>query len=111
MPLPLWVNVPTVGVGPSGTAAFALERVKPNPVLDRLMVSFTLPSGAPARLDLLDVAGRRIESRAVGALGAGTHQVDLSDARTVAPGLYVVRLAQGDRVQTTRVIVAAARER
>jgi hypothetical protein len=39
--------------------AFALEGVQPNPARgERLSVAFALPSGAPARLELLDVSVR-----------------------------------------------------
>jgi len=97
----------TVGV-PDGEAplAFALEGVRPNPSRgERLSISFALPGGAPARLELLDVSGRRIAVREVGALGPGRHVVDLGAGRRLPPGLYLVRLTQGPDARVTRVAV------
>lgn len=106
------VAVPPVvlGVDPGPSASFALHRVAPNPTTDRLTVSLALPSSQPATLDLLDVAGRSWLRRDVGALGAGTHQVDLSIGRGRAPaGLYFLRLTQAGRQATTHVVVLDAR--
>src|SRR5262249_47903052 len=84
--------------------AFALEGVRPNPASGgHLQIGFALPTGTAARLELVDVSGRRLVSREVGSLGAGRHTVSLT--RRVAPGLYWVRLTQGTNQQTTRVAV------
>ena len=101
-------------LGPEGTTdvpdgaplAFALERVRPNPVVgDRLSVEFMLPNAAPARLELLDVSGRRVFAREVGSLGPGRHTMDLAEGRRFAPGLYLVRLTQGADARVRRVAV------
>ena len=60
---------------------------------------------APARLELLDVAGRRLVEREVSSFGAGRHAVDLATGRTLSPGLYFVRLTHGADVRMTRVVV------
>jgi hypothetical protein len=102
----VWVDVPTTtGADPGATTAFALRGVQPNPVMDRLVVAFSLSSGDPARLELMDLAGRRVLERQVGSLGAGTHRLDLGGAREFAPGMYFLRLAQGSRSQTARVVI------
>jgi hypothetical protein len=81
--------------------AFALEGVRPNPAFGgRMVVHFALPSDEPATLELLDVAGRRVRERAVGALGAGRHTVDLGGG--LRPGLYFVRLTQGANQRVAR---------
>jgi hypothetical protein len=96
----------TTGVGGGIPVAFALEGVRPNPASGNgLNVAFALPTGAAARLELLDVGGRRVVSREVGSLGVGRHTVNLAAGHTVAPGLYWVRLAQGASRKTTRVAV------
>jgi hypothetical protein len=74
-----------------------------------MSVSFTLPSGAPAALELLDVAGRRLLWREVGTLGAGSHRVDLAAGGQVPPGLYFVRLSQAGHVASSRVAIAGLR--
>jgi hypothetical protein len=99
---------------PSGTAdvtegpsfAFALAGVRPNPSHgERLSVAFTLPTAAPARLELLDVSGRRVVEREVGSLGAGPHAFDLGHGGPLAPGLYLVRLTQGTNSRAAKVLV------
>jgi hypothetical protein len=90
---------------PDATAplAFALEGARPNPAFGgRMLVHFALPDGAPATLELLDVAGRRVRERAVGGLGAGRHFVDLSGGQRLAPGLYFLRLTQGANQRVAR---------
>ena len=86
--------------------AFALEPVWPNPArAGALTVRFSLPSTAAARLELLDVAGRRIAAREVGSLGPGRHALDLVEGRSLAPGLYLVCLRQGPNVRVARTVV------
>jgi len=99
------VQNPALGVsGPAG--GLALEAVHPNPARgDRMAVSFSLPSSGRAKLELLDVGGRVVARRDVGALGAGRHTVDLAAAKPVAPGVYLVRLSQGGRSTSERVSV------
>jgi hypothetical protein len=101
-------------LGPVGTLdvtgdvklEFALAGVTPNPARgSRLMVDFTLPVADPARLELVDVAGRRVVDRAVGGLGAGRHVVDLASGRSLAPGIYVVKLTQGAHSRVARAAV------
>jgi hypothetical protein len=96
----------TTDVPASGPGIFALEGARPNPARsDRLRVGFSLPGAAPATLELFDAAGRRIARRAVGALGAGRHVVELAEGRRLPPGVFVVRLAQGGSVSAARVAV------
>ena len=96
----------TTEVEAGGSVAFALEPLVPNPAKrNQLNVGFALPTRATARLDLVDVGGRRVVSREVGALGAGRHTVNLSEGHSVASGVYWVRLTQGANRQETRVAV------
>ena len=104
------VSVPaTTGVDPGRQTEFALAGPVPNPAIDKLSVSFTLPSTAPASLELLDVAGRRWLDREVGSLGAGLHRIDIATAGQIPPGLYFLRLSQSGRVASSRVAIAAVR--
>ena len=96
----------TAGVSGGGPLAFALEGVRPNPTKGNdLNVAFVLPTGAAARLELLDLSGRRVLAREVGSLGAGRHVVNLAEGRKVAPGMYWVGLTQGAKRNATRVVV------
>ncbi|HKQ58962.1 MAG TPA: right-handed parallel beta-helix repeat-containing protein [Candidatus Eisenbacteria bacterium] len=67
-----------------------------------LGIAFSLPDAAPATIELVDIAGRRVATREVGSLGAGRHEVDL--ARGLSPGIYMVRLT---RAGDARVVKAA----
>jgi hypothetical protein len=89
-----------------GPAGLQLRGAWPNPASGRLTIGFTLPNGAPARLELIDLAGRRVLSRDVGALGAGAHQLDLSrEAAALRPGVYSIRLTQGGGALTRKVAI------
>lgn len=92
-----WVEVPA--------PRLALEGLRPNPAVGELVASFTLPSGEPARLQVLDVTGRVWLTREVGALGAGSYLVRLSEAGSVPTGMYWLRLSQGGRSVLARGVV------
>ena len=55
-----------------------------------LAVAFSLPDNQSAKLSLVDVAGRLIDSREVGSLGSGRHTVNLGNH--LPKGMYFVRL-------------------
>jgi hypothetical protein len=88
-----------------GAAGLALEGARPNPAMDDLSIAFTLPDAAPATLELLDVGGRVIESRAVGSLGAGAHLLSIGAATALRPGIYYARLRHAGRSLMARVAV------
>ena len=88
-----------------GPPSLALEGAQPNPALGVLHVGFTLPDRRAATLELIDVAGRRVLRRDVGALGPGRHSVTLDAGARMRPGLYFLRLEQGARALHSRVAV------
>jgi hypothetical protein len=90
---------------PGPRPALSLLGAWPNPAMGRLRVSFTLATSAPARLELIDLAGRRVLSREVGSLGAGSHVVPIAAGVGAAPGIYVVRLTQGALVVSTKAVL------
>jgi hypothetical protein len=87
--------------------ALSLAGLRPNPARAGFAVSFTLADGGPARLELFDLAGRRLRSLDVGSLGPGPHLLDLGRSGPLAPGIYVVRLAQGDRARRAAAVTGA----
>jgi hypothetical protein len=94
----------SAAVGDVGGAAFAIRTVSPNPARNQLSVSFALPHAAPARLELIDVNGRRAASRDVGALGAGRHTVSFDrEIQGLPAGVYAVKLVQNGRSVTGKV--------
>lgn len=93
-------------VPPAPGSALSLAPVRPNPARGgALTVRFALADASPARLELIDVTGRAIGSREVGALGAGAHAVTLAAGARLRPGLYFVRLRQGGSERVERVTV------
>lgn len=93
-----WVDVPRA-------LEFALAGLRPNPASRELAVEFSLPDAVPARLELLDLAGRRMIVRDVGVLGGGSHVVSLAKERTISPGFYVLRLLRAGKALTAHAIV------
>ena len=93
-----WVDVPLL-------PQFALAGVSPNPAARDLAVAFSLPDASPARLEVFDLAGRRILARDVGSLGGGSHVLRLGEARDLVAGIYTIRLTRGNRGLTTRAVI------
>jgi hypothetical protein len=93
-----WVDVPL-------GAVLALEGARPNPVVGAMNASFSLASGEPATLSVIDVTGRQVLAREVGSLGAGRHVVPMDLGARVAPGLYWLRLSQGGRSLLAKAVV------
>lgn len=91
-----------LAVPPSAPSALALA-AGPNPARGELAARFTLPDARPARLELLDLAGRRV--RTVEASGAGAHSERFGDLGALAPGVYLLRLSHGGEVRSVRVAV------
>lgn len=65
-------------------------------------VEFALPIAHPARLELLDLAGRRLVAREVGGLGAGRHRLELAGA--LPSGVFFVRLTQDGRSRVAKAV-------
>ncbi|MBI5709004.1 MAG: hypothetical protein HZC42_01695 [Candidatus Eisenbacteria bacterium] len=86
-------------------ARFALRGMSPNPGARAGLMRFSLPDAAPSRLELFDMAGRRLWSREVGRLGAGEHAVRLADGAWLPPGIYLARLVRGEMVASARLAI------
>jgi hypothetical protein len=87
------------------TIPFGINGIRPQPASGAFDIAFTLDRPLPARLELFDVAGRRlmVEDLA-GRVGMGWGRLD--PARTLPNGVYLIRLAQAGRIATTRVVLA-----
>lgn len=95
-----------LSVGGRGPAApSGLRLVGPQPSVRGPEVECAILPGTGARLELFDVTGRRVWSRDLRALGAGTHRVRAGEGIALAPGMYAVRLVRGEQSSTVRAIV------
>ncbi len=94
----VWLEIPV-------TASLALYGLQPNPSRADLVVAFSLATRQPATIELLDLSGRRALLLPLGAPGPGSHRVKLGDRGRFAPGVYWLRLTQGARSATRKVVV------
>ena len=90
---------------PAAEVRLALHGFTPNPPVRELAVSFSLPDAAPATLELLDLAGRRVRSVDVGTLGAGWHTVALGERVGLPSGVYLVRLRHSGRSLVAKCVL------
>ena len=98
---------PAAGVGTGGPAVLALARPQPNPGQGTTRLRFSLPRAGLARLEILDLGGRRLW-RTESELGAGPHEYRW-DGRgerggDVGAGLYFVRLVTPWGKRTERLV-------
>jgi hypothetical protein len=88
------------------THVLRLGTIRPNPAPSgEFDISFTLSNDSPASLDVVDVAGRRVETHDLTRLGAGEHTLRIGTRVRLSPGLYWMRLRQGERQLTSRAFV------
>lgn len=92
-----------------GSLAVALDRPAPNPAQTIAGLIFTLAKPGPARVEVFDLAGRRVRSLANGHYAAGPTPIgwDLADAsgRRVAAGIYLVRAVAEGATAARRLVV------
>jgi hypothetical protein len=77
----------------------------PNPFGSATSIRFALPSAARIRMDVFDMAGRRVATPVETCWsGAGAHDVSF-DTGGLPSGVYVCRLQVGDEFVTRRMLV------
>jgi len=98
--------LPQSVLGVGGVAQrFALLGAWPNPARGAFSVSLSLPEGGRgARLDLLDLAGRRVAGVPLSSYGPGVHVVPVG-ATGLRPGVYLARLVGAGVMSTRKVAV------
>jgi photosystem II stability/assembly factor-like uncharacterized protein len=96
------------GIG-SLPLAFALEPNQPNPFGQQTSIRYALPEAARVRLEVFDLAGRRVTTLVDGERPAGLHAVVFrpADQRGLASGVYFVRMAAGAFEQTRKMLYFA----
>ncbi len=97
----------TSGVPLIKQSAVKLQPNYPNPFNPMTTLSFSLTHSAHARLDIIDVAGRRVATLVDGMKKSGGHQVvwhGKDDAgKNVATGIYFVRLVSGGQTAIQKI--------
>ncbi|MBK8233742.1 MAG: T9SS type A sorting domain-containing protein [Candidatus Eisenbacteria bacterium] len=85
--------------------------VFPNPAHSRAMVRFSLSEGSPdVRVELFDVAGRRVRTLASGAFPAGSHEINwergASGGQPIRSGVYFVRISTKGHLLTNKIVIS-----
>ena len=96
-----------VGVADGGFITGRL-RSSPNPWKSGTMVSFELPEPGSVRLQVFDIAGRRVSVLVDEALPAGSYSIPWSGknhaGQDLAPGIYFYRLERAGTSETLKAI-------
>jgi hypothetical protein len=92
----------------SGAAgrAFTFALAGSNPFQGRTSLSYTLPARSPVRIDVFSVTGQKVRTLVNRVDDAGTFTVpfELSGARPLNPGMYLVSITAGKDRKTLRVV-------
>jgi hypothetical protein len=88
---------------PAGRGRLSIEGIRPNPAAGRFAVSLVLVGTDPAKLEVFDVAGRRVLARDLGTSSVERQTVVLGEGRSLPAGIYLVRLSQAGRAVSARV--------
>ncbi|MEM6325478.1 MAG: T9SS type A sorting domain-containing protein [Bacteroidota bacterium] len=87
-----------------GGLVLALGAPVPNPASGEATLRYVLPTAGAVRVDVVDLLGRTVTTLVDGerAAGVGTAVVDV---RSLASGVYAVRLVAGEEMRVTRLTV------
>ena len=87
---------------------FGLRLAGPSPFSGGTSLRYSLSERAAVRLEVFNVAGRRVRTLVDRVMEPGSYDASLASRatgeRTLAPGVYWVRLAAGGRSRTLRVV-------
>ena len=67
-----------------------------------LVLAFALPAGSAPAVELIDVAGRRLERQTLTGLDPGEHAATVPVRAYLPAGVYFVRLIQGGQVRVAK---------
>jgi len=93
-----------IAAGKDPKQAVAIDFATYDRAAHRLEVGLSLLERSAARLDILDLAGRRVAARTLEASGATLRRVHI-DAAAWRSGLYFLQLSQADGRATARAVV------
>ncbi len=90
-----------------GGQAFSFAIVGGNPFSGRTTLRYTVPRAEHVRVDVYSVTGARLRTLVDRMETPGVHEVDFAlrgGGRTLAPGIYMVRITAGSERKTLRVV-------
>jgi hypothetical protein len=96
-------SVANVSVPPDLPLGLRFAIVRGQPVRDVVRFAVTLPEAGAARLEIFDVAGRRVATPLDESLPAGPSEISWS-AAALAPGVYHARLCTERASATARIV-------
>jgi hypothetical protein len=95
--------------GESLPSVFSLAQNQPNPFSRATDISFALPVPTAVKLEIFDLAGRRIAVLADRSFPAGFHKLSWSrtgaSGATVSPGIYLYRIRAGGFVEQKKMVL------
>jgi hypothetical protein len=98
-------GIVVAGVGHIPTpSSLTIQGLIPNPTRNSLLVRFTGGSASDAEIDVYDVAGRRVLSRAVSSASVGI-RFETLDTSSLAAGVYFLRLKTFESQVTRKFVV------
>ena len=69
------------------------------------LLQVNVPSAAAVRLELFDVAGRRLSDRSFTPTAIGRNAIPLAEARALRAGVYLARITQGGKSAVGRALI------
>jgi hypothetical protein len=90
---------PVVDAGPAGLEVLS------NPVSGPIVAMVSIPTGGAAQVDLVDTAGRKVESQAVSLPAHGSTALQFNVESRLPAGVYWLRMSQAGRVSSKKVAV------
>lgn len=101
--------VPDGAPGEIGSSVFLSLKAAPNPARGEARLSMVLSRGAPVRVEVFDLRGRRVRVLSDRAASAGARELTW-DGRddfgaATGPGVYFVRVSAGAESRTVRLVL------
>ncbi|MGQ9810992.1 MAG: C25 family cysteine peptidase, partial [bacterium] len=90
--------------GPDGIPGQFFVSLSPNPASNSLLICFGLPNQENVRIDLYDVAGRRVAEILKDNRKPGYHWAEFT-ATTALSGIYFVRIEAGAKIVVEKVVI------
>jgi hypothetical protein len=97
-------NPTGTSVGDTPVAVTLTISNHPNPFAQTTEIEISLPTAGEARLEVYDVAGRRVHARDLGHRAAGPHRVPF-DGSALASGIYFCRVEAQGRLATHKLLI------